>query len=385
MKTATSLIHLGRRSAAAVHAVNPPLVRASTMLFENLAAFKESYRGKVFETPRYGRSGTLTNFELQAAMAELSGAETCIATGSGLSAISAVLMAHAQPGRQILVYQGVYGPTRQICEQYLQAMGVKLRYFADHHELASQLNADTSLVFVETPASLSMELPDVAAICRLAHAQGAMVACDATWGTPLFFDAHGLGVDIAIHAATKFINGHSDVMLGLLTGSYAKLAAVRRWCDIQGSHAAADACWLALRGLRTLAVRLEKHQASALHIATWLQQQSQVEQVLFPALPGDAGHAIWQSQFSGAAGPFSLVLQECSEADFARFIDGLQLFGLGTSWGGYESLVMPAIPHHLRSLDVLPDEGRMVRLHIGLEDADDLMADLQAALQRLSA
>ncbi len=292
-------------------------------------------------------------------------------------------LAHAGPGRHLLLNQGVYGPTRIFCDQELVPQGTTVEYFPEGADIAPYLRDNTSLVYIETPASLTMEMLDVRAVCAAARQRHIPVAVDATWGTPVFFDAHALGVHIAIHSATKYINGHSDLMLGLITGSHADLASTRRFCDRSGAHAAPDVCWLALRGLRTLAVRLERHQQTALATAQWLQEQPQVRRVLFPALPSDPGHALWRAQFSGAAGPFTFELAPCSEAAFAAFIDALALFSLGTSWGGYESLVLPAVPYDQRHLATLPDEGRLVRLHVGLEDARDLRADLAQALSGL--
>lgn len=380
MKIDTQLVRSGRSTTAQSHSVNPALVRASTTVFPCLADFKKSYEGLVFESPRYGRSGTSTTFELQTAMAAICNAQSCIATASGLSAIAAVLSAHAGPEKHILMHDTVYGPTRVLCEKELRELGCHVEFFDSSEGLSDRIKAQTRLVFIEVPSSLTMQMLDVQAVCSAAHASGVPVACDSTWGTPLFFDAHGLGIDISIHAATKYINGHSDVMLGLITGSYQHLASTRNWCDRYGSHAAPDACWLALRGLRTLGVRMQRHQANALAVAEWLHRQPQVKALLFPVLPGDPGHALWKKQFSGGAGPFTFELRACSETAFEQFIDALTLFGLGTSWGGFESLVMPAIPHHLRALKVQPDEGRLVRLHIGMEDPEDLCDDLARAL-----
>ncbi len=380
MRIETLLVHSARKTAFAANAVNPPLVRTSTVLFDTLADYKRAQTGLVFDSPRYGRSGTSTTYELQRAMAELAGVQACIATSCGLSAIVAVLAAHAGPGRHILLTEGVYGPTRAYCEKELARLGTTIEYLPHGADAAPYLRDNTSLVFVESPASLTMEMFDVRAISEAAHHRGIPVAADSTWGTPLFFDAHALGVDISIHAATKFINGHSDVMLGLITGTLQALEPVRSMCDRSGVHAAPDACWLAMRGLRTLGVRLQRHQQSARLVAEALHDHDKVRRVLFPALPSDPGHALWRAQFSGAAGPFTVEIEPCSEAAFARFIDSLKLFGLGTSWGGFESLVMPAVPHHLRSQDGAPDTPRLVRLHIGLEDPRDLCDDLQAAL-----
>lgn len=383
MHPETQLIHVGRNTASAIHAINPPLVRTSTTVFSTLDEYKQAQRGIVFDGPRYGRSGTATTFELQRAMAELSGTETAIATSSGLAAITAVLSAHAGPGHRILVSAGIYGPTRAFCEEELVRAGTVIEYFSSSAELSALLCDDTSIVFVETPASLTMEMFDLVAISSAAHARGVPVACDSTWGTPVFLDAHALGVDISIHAATKFINGHSDLLLGLITGTYDALGRVRAHCDRNGTHAAPDVCWLTLRGVRTLAVRMQRHQTSALTVARRLEAHPAVRRVLFPALEADPGHKLWKSQFSGAAGPFTIELPPCSEATFARFIDHFALFGLGTSWGGFESLVMPAVPHHLRAIDGASDAPRLVRLHIGLENAEDLIEDLDSALSVL--
>ena len=381
----TQLSHLGRESSALTHSVNPPLVRASTTVFPTLAEFKQSYTGIVFESPRYGRTGTSTNFALQRAMAQICRAETCIATPSGLSAITAVLSAHARPGGHILVQDAVYGPTKALCDKVLEPLACRVDTFDSATTLRDKLTPETSLIFIEVPSSLTMRMIDVRAVCAIAKERGIPVACDSSWGTPIFFDAHALGIDISIHAATKYINGHSDVMLGLITGSYQALESTRAWCDRVGTHVSADACWLALRGLRTLHLRMQKHATSAIEVATWLQSHPRIRQVMFPALPTDPGHALWRDQFTGAPGPFTIELQSCSEAAFERFINGLQLFSLGTSWGGYESLVMPAIAQHLRALPVQPDEGRLVRFHIGLEDPRDLRDDIDQALALIAS
>ncbi|CAN7159279.1 PLP-dependent aspartate aminotransferase family protein [Acidovorax sp. LjRoot129] len=380
MQIHTFLAHSGRHTARAAQAINPPLVRASTVVFDTLADYKHAHHQTVFDAPRYGRSGTPTTFELQRCMAAFAGAETCLATASGLAAIVAVLSAHAGPGRHLLLNQGVYGPTRIFCDQELAPLGTTVEYFPEDADITPYLRDNTSLVYIETPASLTMDMLDARAVCAAARQRGIPVAADATWGTPVFFDAHAIGIDIAIHSATKYINGHSDLMLGLITGSHAALASTRRYCDRSGAHAAPDVCWLALRGLRTLAVRLARHEQTAMALALWLQHRPEVVRVMFPALPGDPGHALWRAQFSGAAGPFTFELAPCSETAFAAFIDALRLFSLGTSWGGYESLVLPAVPYDLRHLATLPDAGRLVRLHVGLEDAEDLCSDLDQAL-----
>ena len=363
----TKLAHLGRVSAQREQAVNPPLVRASTTLFESVDEMRQARRGVAYETPRYGIYGTSTTFELQTAMAELAGTESCIASASGLMAITSALGAHAGPGRRILIQSDVYEPTRMFAETELRKI-CEVSYFSTVEELEGLVDAHTSLVFIEVPTSLTMRVIDVRRVAAIAHEQGVPVACDSTWGTPRFFDAHGLGIDISIHAATKYIGGHSDIMLGLTTGSYEALASTREWCLHYGSTAAPDVCWLGLRGLRTLSVRLERHQANALRVATWLEGQPQVRRVLYPALPSDPDHESWRVQFSGAPGLLTVELRSCTADDFDGFIESLELFGLGASWGGFESLVMPAVTHGQREAGGPGDDGRMARLHIGLED-----------------
>jgi cystathionine beta-lyase len=380
----TQLVHLGRKSADEAFSVNPPLVRASTTVFPNLSTFKASYQGTTFETPRYGRSGTSTTFEFQSAMASICHTESCIATSCGLSACAAVLSAYVQQGSHILIQNDVYGPTRALAVNELIKLGTKIDFFENESDLQALINKRTTLIFIEIPTSLTMKMLDVAAIVSIAKQYDIPVACDSTWGTPLFFDAHGLGINISIHAATKYINGHSDVMLGVITGCYQDLEMTRHWCERYGIHAAPDACWMALRGLRTLSVRMERHEKNALHIAHWLNEQPQVKDIAFPALPSNSQYTLWKKQFSGAAGPFTIELQPCNESQYESFINSLKLFSLGTSWGGFESLIMPAVPHHLRSISELPNEGRMVRLHIGLEDKADLCADLAQAFTKLA-
>jgi cystathionine beta-lyase len=378
----TKLAHLGRTSASRERTVNPPLARASTILFDSLDELDEARAALPYEVPRYGIYGTSTTFELQTAMAQLCGAETCIATPSGLTAIAATLAAHAGPDRRILIQREAYEPTRAFAEQEL-AGRCDVGWFGSIEELAALADERTSLILIEVPTSHTMRLLDVRAAAEIARRHGIPLACDSTWGTPRFFDAHALGIDISIHAATKYIGGHSDIMLGLTTGSYEALASTRDWCRRHGSTAAPDVCWLGLRGLRTLSVRMERHHANALRVAGWLEEQPSVARVLYPALPSDPDHALWQDQFSGAPGLFSVELGPCDAAAYARFFESLELFGLGASWGGFESLVLPGDPEDRRGLDPQPDHGRLVRLHVGLEDPDDLIADLAQALDRI--
>jgi cystathionine beta-lyase len=380
----TKLVHLGRSTAKNSNTVNPPLSRASTIVFDNLAEFKDSYQQPVFSQLRYGRSGTSTVFELQNAMAELEQAECCIATACGLSAAIAVIAAHAGIGKHILLSEGIYGPVKTFCDSELVKQGTQVSCFSDSEQLIEKIQDNTTLIYIEVPASITMEIIDIEGICKQAHKKNIPVACDSTWGTPHFFKPHQLGIDISIHAATKYINGHSDVMLGLITANNVQMQPIRQWSDHYGSHASPDACWLTLRGLRTLAVRMQQHQKNAFFVATWLLKQNEVKQVVFPPFFTGKALSLYQQQFSGCAGPFTIELNPCNETRFEKFIDGLTLFGLGTSWGGFESLIMPAIAHQDRAKNVMPDNGRLVRIHIGLEAPQDLCKDLSCALKHIS-
>jgi len=376
----TKLVHLGRATAKDSKTVNAPLVRASTIVFENLAAFKASYQEPIFTNLRYGRSGTSTVFELQHAMAELENVDACIATASGLSAAIAVISAHANLGQHILLSKGVYGPVKTFCDTELLKQGTSVSYFSQSDNIKDKIQHNTCLVYLEVPTSITMEMIDIKDVCKQAHDKGIPVACDSTWGTPSFFKPHQLGIDISLHAATKYINGHSDIMLGLITATNANMQPIRQWCDRYGSHASPDACWLTLRGLRTLAIRMEQHQKNTLFVANWLIKQEEIKAVIFPPFFTGKAFDLYQQQFSGCAGPFTIELKTCKEANFEKFINGLSLFGLGTSWGGFESLVMRAIDHQDRAKKVMLDHGRLVRLHIGLEAPQDLCQDLRNAL-----
>jgi cystathionine beta-lyase len=380
----TKLVHLGRATAKSSNTVNPPLSRASTIIFNNLTEFKESYQQPIFTQLRYGRSGTSTVFELQNAMAELEQVECCIATACGLSAAIAAIAAYAGIGKHILLSEGIYGPVRNFCDSELVKQGTQVSYFSGSEQLINRIQNNTTLIFLEVPASITMEIIDIEEICKQAHKKSIPVACDSTWGTPHFFKPHKLGIDISIHAATKYINGHSDVMLGLITANDVHMQPIRQWCAHYGSHVSPDACWLTLRGLRTLAVRMQQHQKIALFVATWLLKQNEVKQVIFPPFFKGKALSLYQQQFSVCAGPFTIELHTCDEVHFEKFIDSLVLFGLGTSWGGFESLVMPAIAHQDRAKKIMPDDGRLVRLHIGLEEPKDLCRDLSSALKHIS-
>lgn len=383
---ASRLASAGRSHGASAVPVNPPVVRASTFLFEKLADFEEASRHP-FDGPFYGRVGTPTTFAFEQAIAELEGGHRSIAASSGVAAISAVLLAFLDNGDHLLVVDTVYDPVRRFCNRMLARLGIETTFYdpAAGAGIGELIRPNTKLVYLESPGSGTFEVQDVRAIVAAAKAAGARTAIDNTWATPLFFRPLDHGIDVSIHAATKYIVGHSDAMLGVVTANAETYDAVRRATQDLGACAGLEECNLGLRGLRTLAVRLRQHEASALTLARWLEQQPQVARVLHPALPSSPGHEFWKRDFSGSSGLFSIELASREPEAARSFIDALSMFRIGFSWGGYESLVLPTHPGKSRSLPLWSGRGPIVRLQIGLEDTGDLRADLAQALARLPA
>jgi cystathionine beta-lyase len=383
-RPATEVAHLGRDPRRFLGAVNTPVWRASTILFSNVAELEAASRGQ-FPGLSYGLHGVPTVTDLSNALAALEGGHGALVVPSGLTATTFPLLALARPGDHVLVTDAVYGPTRRFCDNHLRRFGVDVGYYDPllGADITRHLRPNTTIVFAESPGSLTFEVQDVPAIAAAAHAHGARVILDNTWATPLGFRAFDHGVDIAVHAATKYIGGHSDVLLGAVVANEATFGALQRWWTDTGITASSDDCFLALRGLRTLAVRLARHQASALAVATWLETRPEVREVLYPALPGAPGHALWKRDFTGASGLFGVVLQPADAASVARMLDGLRLFGLGWSWGGYESLIIPAWPERVRTATKWDSSAPALRLAIGLEDPNDLITDLDEGFARL--
>jgi cystathionine beta-lyase len=383
-RPATEVAHLGRDPRRFLGAVNTPVWRASTILFSNVAELEAASRGQ-FPGLSYGLHGVPTVTDLSNALAALEGGHGALVVPSGLTATTFPLLALARPGDHVLVTDAVYGPTRRFCDNHLRRFGVDVGYYDPllGADITRHLRRNTTIVFAESPGSLTFEVQDVPAIAAAAHAHGARVILDNTWATPLGFRAFDHGVDIAVHAATKYIGGHSDVLLGAVVANEATFGALQRWWTDTGITASSDDCFLALRGLRTLAVRLARHQASALAVATWLETRPEVREVLYPALPGAPGHALWKRDFTGASGLFGVVLQPADAASVARMLDGLRLFGLGWSWGGYESLIIPTWPERVRTATTWDSSAPALRLAIGLEDPNDLIADLDEGFARL--
>lgn len=382
----TRVGHLGRSPQRWLGMVNTPVFRASTILFAS-AHDVELAEARQFPGLAYGLHGVPTVTDFQDAVAQLEGGHAALAVPSGLTATTLPLLACLAPGDHLLVPDSVYGPTRRFCDRQLTRLGVDVTYYDPlvGARIAECFRPTTKLVFCESPGSLTFEVQDIPAIARVAHERGALVVLDNTWATPLFFRAFDHGVDISVHAATKYIGGHSDVVLGAIVANAATFPALQRlWTDM-GVTPSADDCFLGLRGLRTLAVRLERQQASALAIATWLRGRPEVAEVLYPALPGARGHELWKRDFTGASSLFGVILKPVAAERVAAMLDGLELFGMGFSWGGFESLVLPTHPERSRTATTWSAEGPCLRLAIGLEDPADLIGDLETGLSRLSA
>jgi cysteine-S-conjugate beta-lyase len=385
-RKATEVLQVGRDPRRFLGAVNTPIFRATTILFPTVADLEAAARGQHAE-PTYGLHGLPTVTDFQSAMATLEGGFAALAVPSGLTATTLPLLALAKAGDHVLVTDVVYGPTRRFCEHHLRRLGIEVSYYDPliGSGIERELRPNTRIIFMESPASLTFEVQDVPAIAAVAHAHGALVVLDNTWATPLGFRAFDHGVDVAVHAATKYIGGHSDVLLGAIVASEATHPALHRiWTDM-GIAASTDDCFLGLRGMRTLATRLAQHQASALKVASWLRTRAEVAEILYPALPGARGHDLWQRDFSAASGLFGVVLRPVAYDRIAAMLNGMRLFGMGWSWGGFESLIIPTYPARLRSVTRWQAEGPCLRLHIGLEDADDLIADLDEGFSRLPA
>lgn len=381
----TRVVTAGRRPEWTAGIVNPPVWRASTILYDSVADLRAAAGRDTHHRLFYGRRGTPTQWSLADALTELEpGAHATFLYPSGVAAVAAALLSVLSPGDELLLVDSAYDPTRAIAEGLLKRMGITTRFYDPliGAGIAELISDRTRAVLLESPGSLTFEVQDVPAIAAAARARGCAVLLDNTWATPLNFRALEHGVDLSILACTKYVVGHSDVMLGSVTATLDRWAALRDTSFQLGQTASPDDAWLGSRGLRTMAVRLKQHEASALRIAEWLENRPEVAQVLHPALPSCPGHELWARDFTGASGLFSFVLAGGDDAARARLIDGLELFGIGYSWGGFESLAIPVDPHRHRSVVRREQAGPMVRLQIGLEDADDLIADLEAGLER---
>lgn len=388
MKKPTQLIHAGRDKAYTGYAVNPPLVRASTIVFDTFAELKHAAAHAGDRVPFYGRRGTDTHFALQAAMCELEGGAGCALYPCGTAAVSGALLAFLAAGDHVLMVDSVYEPTRALCDKVLKALGIDTEYYDPliGANIAELIKPNTRVIFLESPGSLTFEVQDIPAICAVAKQHNIITILDNTWASPILCQPFALGVDVSIQAATKYIVGHSDIMLGTATANEQHWPQLRDHSYLLGYCASADDAYTALRGLRTLGVRLQQHEKSALAVVDWLLQRPEVAQVYHPALPNHPGHAIFKRDFSGSNGLFSFALKQGNQKQIAAFIEGMQHFKMGFSWGGYESLITATMQlQSQRTATTWPQQGPLLRLHIGLEHVDDLIADLEQAFVRYNS
>ncbi|HTQ75825.1 MAG TPA: cystathionine beta-lyase [Burkholderiales bacterium] len=390
MREETTIVHSGRHPEQHEGSVNPPVFHVSTVLSQSVDEHRrrrEEWRQDLPVTC-YGRLGTPTTRSLQEAIASLEGGYRSVVYPSGLAACAGALLAFLSSGDHLLVADTVYGPTRALAGGILKRFGVTTSFYDPliGRGIESLMRPETRVVYVESPGSLTFEVQDIPAIAEAAHKRGITVIMDNTWGTPLFFRPFAHGVDVSVQSATKYIVGHADAMLGAITGTREVWPKLRASTYELGQTAGPEDVYLAQRGFRTLAVRLKQHWQAGVALAEWIGRQREVERVLHPALPGDPGHALWRRDFTGACGLFGVVLKEgVSDGALAAMIDGLELFGIGSSWGGYESLIVPFDPRESRTATQWPHRGPCFRVHAGLESVEDLIEDLDAGFGRLRA
>lgn len=379
---ATQMVRAGRDTALTGPFVNPPVVHASTVLFPDTDTMLSRRQRYV-----YGRRGTPTSDALESAISEIEGAAGTILCPSGLSAVSTALLSVLGAGDEVLIVDCVYSPVRHFADTVLKRLGVETTYFEPGigAGIGELISARTRAVYLEAPGSLTFEMQDVPAIAQIAHDNGAVVLVDNTWATPLYFKPLAAGADLSIQAGTKYLGGHSDVNLGLVAANETHWPTLKETHGTLGLCVGPDDIFLGLRGFRTMAVRLDRQMESALEVARWLDGRPEIARVLYPALPGDPGHGLWKRDMTGASGLFAIVLDGWPISDAIAFVDGLDLFGIGASWGGFESLAILAHPRKHRTASPWSAEGPLIRLHIGLEDPADLIADLEASFARVAS
>ncbi len=375
MKDKTKLIAAGRPHGRSAHPVNPPVERVSTVLFPTYDDYLEGAR-----TINYGRLGASTHRALEEAVTVLEGGFETRLAPSGLAACNTAILAFVGAGDHVLMTDAAYDPTRKFCEKFLARFGVETTFYdpmSDRDAIAGLMRPETKVVFAESPGSLTFEVQDMPALADAAHANGAVLIADNTWAAGYFCKPIALGADVSIQAATKYLSGHADCLVGTVTSANETAAKKIYMALLQlGSNVSADDAYLILRGVRTLSARLERHQENGLALAKWLAKRSEVERVIHPALKGCPGQATWKRDFTGASGLFAAVLKPAPLPALKAFFNGLKLVGIGFSWGGYESLALPVHPERYRTATAWEEEGPVVRFHAGLEDIDDIKADI---------
>ncbi|MBX2869644.1 MAG: cystathionine beta-lyase [Acidiferrobacterales bacterium] len=382
----TRTVHNGRTPSLQGQMVNPPVYHGSTVVFssfEELKKTKETHQLK--DAVAYGRMGNQSTFALENAMADLENGFGAISVSSGLAAITTTIMAFVDSGDHLLVADTVYGPTRAFCDRYLNRMGVEVQYYDPMlgAEINHLIKSNTVMIFLESPGSVTFEVQDIPAIVEIARKRNVLTAMDNSWATPLFFRPIDYGVNISVVAATKYIVGHADAMMGLVVADNEEHFYQLKSCrDLLGQSLAPDDVFLGLRGMRTLGIRIRHHEQQALALADWLTRQPLVQKILHPALPGCTGHEFWKRDFQGSSGLFSFVIKPREEDALAALLDHLELFSMGFSWGGFESLIVPQNPALSRSATTWENPGLVLRVHVGLENIDDLIADLSAGFAR---
>ncbi|RED50992.1 cystathionine beta-lyase [Aestuariispira insulae] len=382
MKDDSLLAHAGRHPFKNKGVVNPPVYHASTILFPTLDSF-HGRDPKVKVT--YGRKGTPTSHALEDAVCALEGGAGTVTASSGLGAVTTAIQACTKAGDHVLITDSVYAPTRLYMDKMLARFGVTVEYYEPTigADIEKYIKPETAMIFMEAPGSWTFEMQDVPAIVSVAKKHEILTIIDNTWSAGYFFKPLSLGVDISVQAATKYIVGHSDAMMGVITCNEATLPRVREAAWLLGMCAGPDDLYLAQRGLRSMGTRLRQHHENGVKLANWLKNRPEVTRVMHPALPDDPGHEIWKRDFTGACGLFGFVMNEVPEKALAAMLEGLHFFGMGYSWGGFESLLIPVNPNSVRTAAKWDGEGQTMRMHVGLEDVEDLILDLEAGFERL--
>ena len=383
IKKDTKLIELGRKSFENFGIVNPPIYRTSTVLFKNTKDLGKAIKNR-FNQTYYGRYGTPTTFALENAISGIEKGYRTVATSSGMSAISISLLSFLSKNDHCLISDCSYYPTKKFANEILSKFGVKFDFYDPKNleTLKKKINKKTKIIFMESPSSLTFEIEDISEVVKIAKKKKIITMIDNSWATPLYFSPIKIGIDISILAATKYISGHADVMLGLVTVKNENLyIKIKNTAVSLGDCPGPEECYLSLRGLRTLSVRLEKHRLNGLKIARLLDNNDKIIKVFHPALPKNENYEFWNKYFSGSTGLFSFILKEKSKTKIYKMINNLKLFKLGFSWGGYESLILPVFPKTERKISKLKEKGILLRLHVGLEDVNDLIEDLYSAFK----